>query len=164
MSQPRIYARILSDFDERKFRDLLERFSTGQRSVLVGFPAEIERQVEGDAKPPDLTVAQIAAIHEFGAPNAAIPERPFLRPAIADNREKFFALNRVSLKGVMDGSLTMQQALGRLGAIAQAQVQKKIVQGPFRPLEPKTIARKGSTKPLIDSGQMRQSVQWVIEE
>ena len=35
MSQPRIYARILSDFDERKFRDLLERFSTGPSAIRL---------------------------------------------------------------------------------------------------------------------------------
>lgn len=155
-------AKILKDFDESKFRDLIRRFDTGNKAVNVGFPAgEPHKPKEGE-KPEPYTVAQIAAVHEFGSPEHGIPERSFLRAAINENRQKYFALNRDSLRKVMAGDITMEVALGKLGAMAQGDVQLKIVRGPFQALSPLTIARKGSSKPLIDSGQMRQSVQWVL--
>lgn len=43
-------------------------------------------------------------------------------------------------------------------------IQKEIVNGDFVPNSPETIKRKGSDKPLIDTGRMRQSINYVIQE
>ena len=42
-------------------------------------------------------------------------------------------------------------------------IQDKIRSGDFKPLKPETIRRKGSSKPLIDKGQMVNSINIKIE-
>ena len=41
-------------------------------------------------------------------------------------------------------------------------IQRKIVDGTFEPNAPSTIRKKGSSRPLIDTGRMRQSVNFII--
>lgn len=154
----RAFAKVLKDLDPKVFDGLRRRIEHGKHQVNIGFPGGQHHEES------DLNVAQIAAIHEFGAPSAGIPERPFLRTAIDKNRAAYVALNRQSIVAMLKGGMTMEQALGRLGEQAKADVQKEITAGTFAPLKPATIARKGSSKPLIDSGQMRQSVAWEIEK
>lgn len=154
----RAFAKIVKDIDPRKFEELRKRLSAGKHQVNVGFPGG------QDHKDSDLSVAQIAAIHEFGAPSVGIPERPFLRTSIDKNRPRYKALNRQTLAGVVRGAGTVEQALGLLGEAAKADVQKEIASGAFAPLKASTIRRKKSSKPLIDSGQLRQSVAWEIEK
>ena len=43
-------------------------------------------------------------------------------------------------------------------------VQKEIVDGSFEPNAESTIKKKGSDKPLIDTGTMRQSVTYVVRK
>ena len=42
-------------------------------------------------------------------------------------------------------------------------VQKTIKEGSFVPNAPSTIRKKGSDKPLIDTGRLRQSVNYHIK-
>lgn len=151
----------IKDIDPRAIEQLAARLEMENRAVNIGFPANIEHKNE-DGSPSPFTVAQIAAVHEFGSPEAGIPERSFLRSAIQENRQKYFALNKKILLGILAGKGTVLQGLGMLGNVAVGDVKKKIAAGPFEALNKTTIKRKGSSKPLIDSGQMRQSVQWTL--
>jgi len=56
------------------------------------------------------------------------------------------------------GNITMRKFLGRLGEWFKSEIQNKIdiLQSPRN--APSTIARKGSANPLIDTGQMKQSI------
>jgi hypothetical protein len=110
----------------------------------------------------DIDVAFIGAVHEFGAPNAGIPERPWLRPGVRSGSAEMQRLNRVNLIKMLRGQLNPAVALRQLGAMAQGFVQKHIRSGDFTPLKPATIAAKGSSKPLIDTGQMVQSVTFEV--
>ena len=104
----------------------------------------------------------IAAVHEFGSPSHGIPERPFLRVAVQRNRQKYVRLNRINLVKMLRGQATVDQALGQLGEMAKGDVQTEIRSGVFAPLKPATIKRKGSSRPLIDTDQMEQSVAWEL--
>jgi hypothetical protein len=55
-------------------------------------------------------------------------------------------------------------ALAEIGAQAVALMQKEVTDGGFAPNAPATTARKGSDMPLIDTGQMRQSVHYQIRK
>ena len=55
-----------------------------------------------------------------------------------------------------------EQALGQLGEMTKGDVQTEIRSGDFAPLKPATIKRKGSSRPLIDTGQMVQSIAWEL--
>jgi phage gpG-like protein len=101
-------------------------------------------------------------VHEFGSPERGIPERPFLRTTIQANKGKYVQLNRKNLVAVLNKTMTVEQALGQLGAVAAGDVQAQIASGGFAPLKAATIKRKGSSKPLIDTGQLRQSITWEL--
>ncbi len=173
----RVTAKVLKDIDFRKFDELRKRIEAGKHVVRVGVPSGT---TEADGTP----VALIAAVHEFGAPEKGIPERPFLRTAIQENRGKYARLNRINLVAVLNQKMTMEQALGQLGEVAKGDVQANISDGKFQPLAESTIKvreRKRSKgysqkinkkaaasggpvdKPLIETGQLRQSIAWEIE-
>lgn len=152
----RITMRVLKDIDPKAI-DKLKKRLIDNKIVNVGVPAGPK---ENDGTP----VAMIAAVHEFGAPAQGIPERPFLRVAIQKNRLKYVRLNRINLGKMLRGQMTAEQALGQLGEMVKGDVQVEIRTGDFVPLKPATIKRKGSTRPLIDTGQMVQSMQWELGE
>ena len=43
-------------------------------------------------------------------------------------------------------------------------IQESITEGAWEPNAPSTVAKKKSSKPLIDTGRMRQSVNYIIRE
>lgn len=151
-----VTAKIVKDVDFKVFDELKRRF-VGERIVRVGFP---QGKTEADGTP----TALIAAVHEFGSPERGIPERSFLRSGMRENQDKYVRLNKVNLVRILRGQLTVEQALSQLGEMAKGDVQQKIRSGDFAPLKQSTIDRKGSSKPLIDSGQMVQSVTYELGE
>jgi hypothetical protein len=155
MSAPVFTSKLIKDVDMRKLDELRQRL-VGERRVNVGVPRGVGNEENGTA------VAMVAAVHEYGSPKQGIPERPFLRVSIQRNREKYVRLNRINLVRVVRGELTVEEALGQLGAMAAGDVQETIRAGNFAPLKPATVKRKGSSAPLIDSGQLIQSIQWEL--
>lgn len=131
----------------------------------VGFPSEgtVHNVGEGEQYSDMSEVATIAAVHEFGAPARHIPERSFLRSGIDENRPALQEKQAKVAGLVLDGRMTVDRALGILGEFAKGRIQAKITSGPFEALSQRTIdARtRPSTKPLIDTGSMRQTVQHV---
>ena len=179
----RVTKKIQKDIDWRAFDELRHRINAGKHAVRVGVPGGV---AETDGTP----VAMIAAVHEYGSPAQGIPERPFLRVAIQKNRNKYVRLNRINLVKMMRGQMRMEQALGQLGEMAKGDVVTEIKSGDFAALDPKTIAArrrarsKGYNKallrkvaktqgagnaagpidrPLIDTGQLFQSITYEIE-
>ncbi|MGE4448574.1 MAG: hypothetical protein AB7E15_09785 [Azospira sp.] len=147
--------KVLKDIDPKALDRLRQRLVGDNRVVNVGVP---EGKREEDGTP----VAMIAAVHEFGSPSQGIPERPFLRVAVQRNRQKYVRLNRINLVKMLRGQATIEQALGQLGEMAKGDVQTEIRSGVFTPLKEATKKRKGSSRPLIDTGQMVQSIAWEL--
>lgn len=116
-----------------------------------------------EAKTEAIPLAMIAAVHEFGSPEHNIPERSFLRGGIRRGTPKFHAVNVDSLKRVVNGEMTVDQAVNKLGVVAVGEVKREFTVGKFVPLKPATIKRKGSSRPLVDTGQLRQSITYVLE-
>lgn len=111
----------------------------------------------------DIPMAMIAAIHEFGKPEIGIPERSFLRGGIQRGRPRFSRLNAANLRCVVLGSKSVDESLEQLGVVAAGEVKREFTAGTFEPNKPATIARKGSSRPLIDTGSLRQSITYVLE-
>ena len=110
------------------------------------------------------SLAYVASLHEFGSPGGKIPERSFIRTAIDKNERKINNLSdRLALK-ILDGSVTVRGALDLIGLSVTGMIQEQITDGDYVPLSPATIKKKGSDKPLIDTGHMWQSVHHVIED
>lgn len=131
--------------------------------VKVGVQAKdkaVRRGKGGSIRNTDQPLAVIAAIHEFGLGD--MPQRSFLRSAYDENLPMIDKMIQRVANGAVFG-LGTNAALNQLGNVVQGMVQRKIVDGLFVPNSPATIKRKKSSKPLIDTGHLRQSIRYVIE-
>ncbi len=131
--------------------------------VKVGVQAKdkaVRRGKGGSIRNTDQPLAVIAAIHEFGLGD--MPQRSFLRSAYDENLPMIDKMIQRVANGAVFG-LGTNAALNQLGNVVQGMVQRKIVNGPFVPNSPATIKRKKSSRPLIDTGHLRQSIRYVIE-
>lgn len=98
-----------------------------------------------------------------------IPARPFMRPAVADNRAEWRKKLGDRAKDVLQGDAPPDHMLDQFGLAVSGDIRKAITKVISPPLSPKTIKRKmrklkgkrgpGSvTKPLVDTGLMLSSV------
>lgn len=63
----------------------------------------------------------------------------------------------------LEGNMQPHEMLMNIGMLVKGLMQEEIVRGSFAPNSPATIRKKGEGKPpLIDSGTMRQSVNYQI--
>ena len=131
--------------------------------VKVGVQAKdkaVRRGKGGSIRNTDQPLAVIAAIHEFGLGD--MPQRSFLRSAYDENLPMIDKMIQRVANGAVFG-LGTNAALNQLGNVVQGMVQRKIVDGLFVPNSAATIKRKKSSKPLNDTGHLRQSIRYVIE-
>ncbi|MXN51909.1 hypothetical protein GR158_12325 [Shinella sp. AETb1-6] len=132
----------------------------GPKKVKVGFPS-------GEA---DSDNIQKAVWNEFGTRGGAsgggwggpVPERPFLRNAMRDNKGKYRNGMRASAAKLLTGKTSISVVLAKLGIMAQGDVQESITSLQSPPNSPTTIELKGSSNPLIDSGEMRGAVTYKV--
>ena len=137
----------------RRFQQMLRELATLE--VKIGFQ-------NGEAKEDDGTdVCDVAAWNELGTEH--MPSRPFLRKSIDENEEKIVNFMK-SQKGNMLNGASAEQVLKEIGIFQKDLVQEKITNGSFEPNAESTKRKKGSSKPLIDTGRMRQSVNYVIKQ
>jgi len=103
---------------------------------------------------------QLGAVHEFGSYSRNIPARSFLRvPLMGHGKDIIKDCADVALQAFVDGD--PKKAYKVLGIAGEAVVQKAFEtsgDGKWPGLKPATIARKGSSMPLIDTGSLRRSV------
>lgn len=131
-----------------------------RHAVYVGFPGGTQARSGGPINNPTL-----AYIHEHGAPASNIPARPFLEAGVANAEEDILKAFERGLQSAMAGNNAgLINSLHLAGTIAVRAVQDKITTGPFAPLRPRTVARKKSSRPLIDTGALRQAVSYVVRE
>jgi hypothetical protein len=141
------------------WKAVLERFKgrTGA-SIKVGL-----LEGEGAKAYPEggLTVADVASFNEFGTDR--IPERSFVRGWFDENEDVIRKQIANVAGGVKKGRITFEQAFEQLGLWLVGSMQKRIAQGIEPENAPKTIIRKGSAVPLIDTGMLRQSLKHAVE-
>ena len=88
----------------------------------------------------------------------AIPERPFLRPTMINNKAVFLDLMEKLIKQMFQSKVNKQQASSILGRTAQSKIQDAIVKLPDPPNADSTVESKGVNNPLIDTGALRQHI------
>jgi len=138
---------------EAKLAELARKLQRGA-VVRVGF-------LENATYPDGKRVAMIAAIQEFGAPSRGIPPRPFFRNMVAaKSREWPRAVEGLLKSTSYDARLTLE----RTGAGIAGQLRQSIVDTNDPPLKQATIDRKGSSKPLVDTGHMLNSIDYEVKD
>lgn len=108
-------------------------------------------------------------IHEHGSAAWRIPPRPIIEPAIEDpeNLDAITAQMKEAATAAMDGGPAAGQAgLKRVGMVAEDAVRMWFLNPKNRwpALSPKTIKRKGSDRPLIDTGRLRRAITYVLRK
>jgi len=108
----------------------------------------------------ELSNADIGMIHEFGSVSKNIPRRSFIEMPLTlylkDEVEKAIPRIRNAFE-----ALDIRRAYALLGIAGEAVILKAFNTqgyGKWAPNSPITIARKGSSKPLIDTAQLRKSI------
>ncbi len=117
---------------------------------------------DGNETPGALTVAEVATFHEFGTVN--IPQRSFLRGTLDAHRSEFNQATVSIFKKITRGEINVEKGLRILGELIQSKVVARIRAGISPALKQSTIDRKGSSKPLIDTGQLVQSIRYSVED
>lgn len=142
-------------------------------TVLVGVQGEKASEIHrdssalaeslgGNGRPAaPQTVAEIANEHEFGL---GVPERSWLRDWVDQNQAMIRNDLRRAASRIIEGKLTIQQASDLLGSKYVAAIQTRIANGIAPPNAPSTIAKKGSSTPLIDTGQFRSAITYIMEQ
>lgn len=141
----------------KKFYAEVDRLK--EQEVFIGFQSG-KKQHESKDGGEGVDMAEVAMFNELGTSTS--PSRPFLRQTVDDNEAEINAFVENATRQIAKGG-SAEQCLKRMGAFGVKLVQEKIVSGTFKPNAPSTIKGKGSEKPLIDTGQMRQSVHYVIK-
>lgn len=134
----------------------------GPKRVKVGFPA-------GKS---DSDNIQKAVWNEFGTRGGAsgggwggpIPERPFMRNAMRENKSAYHNAMRVSAVKILRGETSLSTVLSKLGNKGARDIEAEIDALKSPPNSPVTIARKGSSNPLIDTGLMAKTVTFEVIE
>ena len=133
-------------------RKELEKLQT-KKVALVGI-----HESAGVDEESGQTVAFIGAANHFGTDK--IPARPWLDVGVESGTEEYL---EVIQDGIAEGE-PAEKVLDQLGVLAVGYTQQYITDLDSPPNAPSTIKRKGSANPLIDTGNMRQSVTYTIAD
>ena len=125
-----------------------------------------------------ITVFQIGMIHEFGVPEKNIPRRSFIRVPIENNIKEITKLIENNHRLVSENAMSAKVALDRIGIKAQNTIKESFRNNDWKPNAPITVKGgwmskngkkffvkgKGSSRPLIDKGQLIGSISYIVEK
>ena len=144
---------------DKGYKALVKRVFEGKPAVItVGVHAQEGGEQHEGAK---ITVLDVANYMEFGT--ATIPARSFVRAWFDENQARAQQMLAALMRSVVKGTRSREQILELLGQKFVAEIQARISKGIPPPLLPATIRRKGSSTPLIDTGQLRSSVTYRVK-
>ncbi len=158
-------ARVKSTVNDRVWRQLREKVKgIGTQKVKVG--------VIGGTTAQGVSLPELAAIHEYGAPAAGILSRSFLRFTVKNRHADIVSFCERLARGLLSEKLEVDQALGMLGAFTAAAVKKSITTRLIKQdLAPATIVRRTKGRnagrgvaALLDTGMLKNAVTWALEK
>lgn len=168
-------ARIKTSDPKKIFAELEAKIKESIKTqILVGIPASDAVEKDGNT----VYLADIAAINNFGSKSANIPARPFgstLMENYGGEIKKFYSKE---IGDSLKGKRPMKQALDRVGFIAAGFMKQNLSAGKWEPNAPITVfggwmsrggksffvKGKKSSHPLIDTGEMRRAITWVLRK
>lgn len=109
------------------------------------------------------TMVQLAAVHELGL--GGLPKRSFIRQALVEEVKQLqdFQVNLV--RQIYGGKLKARQAADLLGEFVVALIRRWVRE---HPLDPgwanalSTIKKKGSDRPLVDTGRLLAAITYEV--
>lgn len=145
------------DLGWNSIKQEIEKF--GKMIIKVGI-------VEGSGEIDGVDIAYYAAVNEAGYKDetgkTVIPSRPFIRSWIDSNENQILAVMQSVFRRVLTGQLSAEEAMKLIGEFVQSGIKKNITQGSFEKNADSTIKKKGSSRPLIDTGTMRNAIRYRV--
>lgn len=146
---------------KRKTKKKLPKSIKGPQRVKIGFPS-------GKTSGENLNKA---VWNEFGTRGGAsgggwggpVPERPFMRNTVHNNKNKYTTILRAEARAILLGDTSLAMTMRKLGQLGVQDIRAEIDSLTDPPNAEVTIERKGSSKPLIASGRMRRAVTYKVE-
>jgi len=113
------------------------------------------------------SLAEVAAKNEFGDGN--IPSRPFMRNTFDKNIAEVKSIFDSEYSKILANKSSFDLSLKKIGVYYVSLIQKEITDLREPENSPVTIARKSKggvikDNPLISTGQLRNSIKYVIEK
>lgn len=135
---PKSSMRMVDKGWSRLVRDMKDIKRKGESYAKAGVLGSTAPREDGDP----LSNVDIAIVHEFGAPNAGIPERSFIRSTFNRERAKYIQLLRLLAPRIYADQIDATKALGLLG-LRMAADMKGAIQGGLSPaLSASTIHKR----------------------
>jgi len=111
----------------------------------------------------DLTMIGLASIHELGL--GGLPQRSFIRAGIEHHADAIGAVQNKLVRKIFAGELGGAVAAEVLGQYGVGRVRDYVfthaLDGAWANA-PSTIARKGSDRPLVDTGRLMASISYQV--
>ena len=106
-------------------------------------------------------LVDVAVINEFGGTTdtgSVIPARPFMRTSFDKNTRKYDGMIKRGIDDIVSGKTRVKPFLDKLGIVSESDTKNTLVNGPWVPNSPVTIAMKKSSRPLINTGTLLRSI------
>lgn len=147
--------------NDTKWREIAAKVAKiGQYVAKVGIVGPNATQEENGT-----SLVEIAAVNEFGSRDGTIPERSFIRSTFERQRRAVGKICERLARQIVTKGMDVSQAMSLLGAWGASEVRKTITGGHISPPNaPATLAAKGSSKPLIDTGQLVAGITYEVSD
>lgn len=173
---------VKATVNDKKWRQLRDALANTTARVHVGVlsgehePPAPNPDNPNATAPPPIGLVELAAIHEFGSPAAGIPERSFIRSTLRARKDAIrsfieAALGKSITKLTQSSSISREgmqteakHILGLLGTKVVAMMRETIRKRIPPPLKQSTITRKKSSVPLVDTGQLINSINYEVTD
>lgn len=146
---------------QRQIQDIVLKAANRRKRTYAGVtPAQVHS---------DINNAELLYIHTHGSPRRHIPARPVLEAAISEPEnkkkiaEELSKVAQLALQGKPQEAAKQLDKAGQLGENVSRAWFTNPKNG-WAPNAPSTIRRKGSSRPLIDTGAMRKAITHVASE
>ena len=144
-------------FDDKALKQLKAKLKSVQ--IVVGLPKGTRSHDESGE-----SLIEIGATHEFGSRTKGIPERSFIRSTINESVEEYKKVSQTQAVHFLEGKQSLDATVEKIGIWGQSKIKKKFRNNNWAPNSRTTIALKGSSRPLIDTGQLLQSITWEVKK
>ena len=158
--------------DDRVWRKLVAKIGKdlAKKGVRVGVLASKGAGNSHDSHKPnkpgkgaEISMIELAAIHEFGSPAAGIEARSFIREPLEKSEHAQRIMMGKIAKAIIENRQTVDNGLEILGLWGVSTIKKAIVTGLSPGNDASTIAAKGSSKPLVDTGRLLNAINHEVE-
>ena len=128
-------------------------------SIAVGFPSSKTKSIE---YPDGESVVVVAARNNFGVPEENIPRRPFMELSSKPAQKVASKLTKKLFPQLTKGTMSIETIADLIGIAVAPIFKRTAVELRTPPNSPRTIAKKKSDNPLVDTGLLVQSITYEV--